>query len=113
MIIVLKPWQRAVCPGAFVIPSAALNLLIPGEVAVLAEMQLFFMVKTKPQNPPSLHPDTRAEVCAKSERILGAAAEGDEGRGLPYLIPKTVCASVSQLFWWVTNMVPQSLLFLS
>lgn len=96
MIIVLKPWQCALCPGrlgAFVIPSAALNFsLLPGEVAMLAEKQLFFMVKTKPPNFPSPHPDTGEEVCAKAELTLGAA--GDKSHSGLDLYPKD-CVDVS------------------
>lgn len=67
MIIVLKPWQCALCPGrlcAFVILSPVLcSSLLPGDVQILAEGQIFFMVETNPPNSPlSSHPDTREEV---------------------------------------------------
>lgn len=59
MIIVLKPWQRALCPGrlcAFVIPSALYSSLLPGEVQILAEEPIFLMVETKTKIPHLLTP---------------------------------------------------------
>lgn len=90
MIIVLKPWQRALCPGrlcAFVIPGSALySSLLPQEVQILAEEQIFFRAGTKTKIPHLLTPG-RGCVLRKSpplELPLG----GNKGTGGSGLRPK-------------------------
>lgn len=76
MIIVLKPWQCALCPGrlcAFVIPGPVLcSSLLPGDVQILAKEQIFFMVETNAQIPPSPHTQTQGRSCTKKKPTLGA-----------------------------------------
>lgn len=91
MIIVLKPWQCALCPGrlcAFVILSPVLcSSLLPGDVQILAEGQIFFMVATNPQIPPSPHTQTQGRRCTKEKSTLGAGAGENKAWAC---IPKTL-----------------------
>lgn len=92
MIIVLKPWQRALCPGrlgAFVIPSAALNFsLLPGGSCGAGREAAFLHGENKTQKFLSPPRDTREEVHAKEELTLGADAAGDRSQSI--CIPETV-----------------------
>lgn len=77
MIIVLKPWQRALCPGrlcAFVIPSSLSSLsaalrtsLLIREVQILRRGKFSSWQKQKLKFPTTSCPDTGEEACANEK----------------------------------------------